>query len=61
MHISESINGNQMKLDTLREEEHCARPKTLSQVAMQLLLCLIFPVTDFSGDYLRNEMELNET
>ena len=45
-----------MKLDTLREGSE------ISEVIMQLFPFLIFQVTDFSGDYLRNYMrELNET
>ena len=54
-----------MQLDTLREGSEkiiVQEPKTLSQVTMQLFPFLIFPVIDFSGDYLRHYLaELNET
>ena len=55
-----------MKHDALREGNEKRSivhySKTLSQVITQLFPFLIFPVIDFSGDYLRKYMrELNES
>ena len=54
-----------MKLDTLREgnkKKTIVQDQTLSQVIVQLLPFMVFPVIDSSVDYLRYYLrELNET
>ena len=60
-HISKSIEGNLMKLDTLIEEEE-GNGRMQESVFMELLPFLIFAINSLSEAYLwKHRRELNET